>query len=155
MSFRPFPCPVTVHSAHDLTNQNLLTTMDPFTVLYLQKEKFKTKVHKDGGRMPQWEQSFLFNVDAKGDELFHCDVMNSGTISNDKIGRLSVDLTKLVATTGKTSYKVSVCESEWPLRTCHLHLLSQPCPFCVVFRCLAAFSCVTQITSRRLLDRSN
>jgi hypothetical protein len=33
------------------------------------KEKFKTKVHHNGGTAATWEQSFIFNLEGKEDYL--------------------------------------------------------------------------------------
>jgi hypothetical protein len=85
---------LTIHKGKDLKDTNLLSKQDPYVEVWVEKEKFKTKVHEKGGTAPVWEQSFIFNLNGKEDVLhLHC--WDKETISDDSIGRADIPLKQL------------------------------------------------------------
>lgn len=100
---------LTIHGAHRLTNKTLLSTMDPFVKIYTSNsdEKFKTRVHTDGGQTPVWNQTFVFNLQGVED-LFHINVFHETTFGgNDEIGRFDGPWEKLIYDNQKHTYELS------------------------------------------------
>jgi len=86
---------VTAVCGQDLTNVDV-GKQDPFLVLELGKEKYKTKTHKKGGTAPVWNQSFIFNLNNTDfNDVFHIQAWDEDTLSNDKIGRADVKISEV------------------------------------------------------------
>jgi hypothetical protein len=75
----------------------------PYVKLNCGQEKFQTKVHDQGGVNPEWNQSFLFNIDGK-DSHMHMVVMDKEILTDGIIGRLDIPLATLCAATGEVAY---------------------------------------------------
>eukprot|EP00456_Euglypha_rotunda_P053059 TRINITY_DN427_c0_g1_i15.p1 TRINITY_DN427_c0_g1~~TRINITY_DN427_c0_g1_i15.p1 ORF type:complete len:237 (+),score=67.95 TRINITY_DN427_c0_g1_i15:55-711(+) len=87
---------ITVHEGKDLTNKDV-GKQDPFCKIKLAEESHKTKTHKKGGKEPKWKESFLFNVkDYDLKEKVFFEVWDEDSLSNDKIGFVSVPIDSLI-----------------------------------------------------------
>jgi hypothetical protein len=87
---------ITVHKGKDLKDTSMLglSKIDPYVQLWCEGDKYKTKVHANGGRAPTWEQAFIINLDGKEDMLhLHC--YDKETFSDASIGRADILLTNL------------------------------------------------------------
>ncbi|KAK6915590.1 C2 domain [Dillenia turbinata] len=70
MEFRPLD--ITVVSAKDLKNVNLLSTMDVYAVVSVSGDPTtakQTRVDKDGGKNPKWNESMKFTIEESGLQL--------------------------------------------------------------------------------------
>lgn len=43
--------------------------MDPFVEIQYNNKKYRTAVHKSGGKFPQWNQFFEIEIDSLNDDL--------------------------------------------------------------------------------------
>jgi hypothetical protein len=90
---------LSIHEAKELVEVNLIGTMDPYCSCEMGKEKFKTKVHTDGGKTPKWEQDFIFNLDGyKEDYTLHLTLYASKFVSDTKLARCDINMDKLLET---------------------------------------------------------
>lgn len=97
---------ITIHRARSLFSVSFLE-MDPYCMIYLGKEHFKSHIAKHGGAKPVWEQQFLFNVDGvKGNEILRIKVKNKELITDDEIGEFSLALAKIIDHLGKKWLKI-------------------------------------------------
>ena len=64
---------------------------DPYVIIEIGGSKQKTKVHKEGGKKPKWDEVFTFHP--KGNKMV-VTVMDKDTFSDDKVGAGAVDLQK-------------------------------------------------------------
>ena len=60
--------------------------MDPYVKLKLNEEILKTKVHKDAGKTPKWDDTLTLKSTNPTDTL-EVMVMDEGVASDDDIGR--------------------------------------------------------------------
>jgi len=90
---------LTVHKGRNLKNTEMVGKQDPYVKLAIASEKFKTKVHTDGGLNPVWEQTFTFNIDEAA-EKFQMEVWDSEATMDDFIGLQVIPLTKLLSAQG-------------------------------------------------------
>jgi len=100
------PLAVTVHKAEGIHDVQFIGKMDPYVKIHIGSEEFKTKIAHDGGRNPNWEQAFMFNLDGKEDFL-HIMIKDHRVLSDDVIGRCDVPLTNLVSTTDAQWFQVT------------------------------------------------
>jgi len=91
---------VTVVEAKGLKDANLLSKMSPYVELKCGGETYKTRVAEKGGTAPKFGQSFIFNLDGK-DDTVHVSLFAKEMISDDRIGRLDLFLSKVVELAGK------------------------------------------------------
>jgi len=75
-----------------LKDCDLIGKMDPYCVLTVGAEKFKTKVMKKAGTNPIFNQNFIFNLDGKTDPVMHILCMDEDLVSDDCIGRVDIRL---------------------------------------------------------------
>jgi hypothetical protein len=63
-------------------------------------------VAEDGGREPVWNQTFLFNLEAKNEEqdMIHIEVENNNVTTDDHIGRADVKIGQLVQNLGTKKF---------------------------------------------------
>jgi len=101
---------VTVNEAKDLTDVLTLGTMDPFARVEIGQEKLSTKVHKSGGKKPQWNQSFVFNLEGKEDKA-HIFVFSKGMLSDTSIGRIDTILAELAKAVAPTWFQLVDCNN--------------------------------------------
>lgn len=60
-------------------------TMDPYCIVTVGSNNERTKVHPDGGKYPQWTDTFTFNVNGEEKVKFECKNRNH-VASDDMIG---------------------------------------------------------------------
>ena len=89
----------------NLKDMELIGKMDPYVTLKCGKEEFKTKVQKKAGTNPTFNQSFIFNLEGKEDAL-HINVLDEDLVSDDHIGRVDINLHKLVETDKQVAYQL-------------------------------------------------
>jgi hypothetical protein len=99
---------VTIHGCRDLYVHNFIGTPDPFAHLWLDDESYKTRVHKDGGSAPSWEQTFLFNPKgSKGSNHLKIEVINEGTLKNTVVARVDLNIFEALSKgSGKREYEL-------------------------------------------------
>lgn len=112
---------VTVVSAKDLHNVNIIHKMDPYVIVSLSNNhKQCTHVHKNGGTSPRWVKLLAFPVDeARADLLILVfEIMTKKTHGVDKeVGRVEVPIAELLEKQGDgkpkpMSYSVSLPSGE-------------------------------------------
>ncbi|KAK7410252.1 hypothetical protein VNO78_00884 [Psophocarpus tetragonolobus] len=88
---------VTVISAEDLPQVDLMGKADPFVVLMLRKteKKLKTRVVNESLN-PVWNQTFDFVVEDGLHEMLTLEVYDHDTFGKEKIGRVILTLTKVI-----------------------------------------------------------
>ncbi|KAK9726273.1 hypothetical protein RND81_05G203000 [Saponaria officinalis] len=92
---------LTVISAKDLKNVNLIGKMDVYVVVYLSdqpKSKQKTPVHQDGGTKPSWNYTMRFTVDEPSNpgKFVVFQLKHEQTFGADKdLGEVNVPLMEL------------------------------------------------------------
>jgi len=91
---------LTVHKASDIKSTAWIGKQDPFVRLSAGTESFDTKVCKGGDRAPAFNQSFLFNLDGKQEDVLHVMMYSSETLGSTPLSRVDVKLTELVAKSG-------------------------------------------------------
>jgi len=93
---------VHVISARDLRDRELLVKMDPYVLVKCGDEKFKSKVHKNGGTSPTWNQFMEFNL--KEDEAktpLRFEVWDYKHLAEDRqVGRADIPLDMLIKHAG-------------------------------------------------------
>ncbi|KAK3422255.1 hypothetical protein EUGRSUZ_G02880 [Eucalyptus grandis] len=108
---------VTVMSAKDLPNVNVIHKMDPYVIVSLSgNHKQRTHVHKNGGTSPRWVKLLTFPVDeARADLLILMfEIMTEKTYGGDKeVGKVEVPIAELLEKQGdgkpkQISYSVSL-----------------------------------------------
>ncbi|XP_021763107.1 protein SRC2-like isoform X1 [Chenopodium quinoa] len=95
---------ITLISAKDLKNVNLIGKMDPYVVVHLSddpKNKQKTPVHQDGGTNPAWNYTIRFTIDdavaAKPGKYVVFTLKHEHTFGADKdLGEVLVPLKELL-----------------------------------------------------------
>jgi len=58
--------------------------MDPYVVIKYRQEVLKTKEHTDGGKTPQWNETFEIDVKYVGDDV-RIEIVDSETIGKDEV----------------------------------------------------------------------
>lgn len=108
---------VTVMSAKDLHNVNVIHKMDPYVIVSLSNNhKQRTHVHKNGGTSPRWVKLLAFPVDEARTDLLILvfEIMTEKTHGDDKeVGRVEVPIAELLEKQGdgkpeSMSYSVSL-----------------------------------------------
>jgi len=83
---------VTIIGARNLKNKDgLFGSNDPYTIVKIHHQKFKTEVKKRAGKECQWNQTFRFGILEKYTEM-HLEVYDQDTVSDDMIGRTTIPL---------------------------------------------------------------
>jgi hypothetical protein len=80
---------VTVVQARNVVVKQLIGEMDPFAVVTIKGEKFKTPVAENGHRNPKWNFSFIANLDGDEDGI-HIKLNNKGNVTDDLIARCDI-----------------------------------------------------------------
>jgi len=73
--------------------------MDPYCIIEYGGHKYKTRVHKKGGKTPVWGDSFEIIVGSMSDEL-RFKIMDEDTFSDDTVGYGMVKMSSLCANGG-------------------------------------------------------
>mmetsp|Transcript_14112 Transcript_14112/g.30604 ORF Transcript_14112/g.30604 Transcript_14112/m.30604 type:complete len:300 (-) Transcript_14112:867-1766(-) len=92
MALAPGSLKVTVEYAKDLKDSDLFGKQDPYCVLKLGTQTFKTKVVKNGGTSPVFNETFVFNV--INDNSLIVEVYDSDMFKDDHLGTAVVDLAR-------------------------------------------------------------
>ena len=66
--------------------------MDPFTVLTLGDQKYKTKTAMNQGKTPKWNETFNFIYDSTKDYTLNVQSWDQDTGGNDILGSTDLDL---------------------------------------------------------------
>lgn len=86
---------VTVVEARVEKDQNTFGDMDPYVEIEHRMERFKTKVSKDGGKEPKFNETFEYNVKYIGDD-FTMRLMNKNSMLNDDLmGEATIKVSSL------------------------------------------------------------
>lgn len=80
----------------DIThNTEWFSSMDPFASIAYKMKEYDTKVHKKGGKHPEWNESLVIEVDSILDDLtIRC--FDKDFMVNDLIGEGSLKIYELV-----------------------------------------------------------
>jgi len=90
---------VNVHQCKDLKSVELIGKQDPYVVVTVGKESWKTKVHEAGGSNPVFNQAYIFNdVTAKLEVNFT--VFDKEVLADRAIARLDSTVEALCKNTG-------------------------------------------------------
>jgi len=92
---------ITVHQAKDLPSVEIFSKNDPYTILKLGGEEFRTRTHNNGGRTPQWREVLTFNYDGFADAL-HIHVNDKELTVDKSIGRADIPIGQLINSRGPT-----------------------------------------------------
>ena len=65
--------------------------MDPFAVIEYRQQKFKTKVKKNAGKTPRWDEQFTIDVKYIGDD-FYVKVFDEDVTCNEAIGAVMMKM---------------------------------------------------------------
>jgi len=95
-----------VVSGRNLKDMDLLTKMSVYVTLKCGKEEFKTQVQNKCGTAPNFNQSFIFNLEGKEDAL-HVNVYSKEMLSDGHIGRIDIPLHNLVKTDKQCDYNLN------------------------------------------------
>jgi Ca2+-dependent lipid-binding protein len=83
---------------------NTFTTMDPYVQIKVAKSIYKTKVAKDGGKNPRWNEEFELICNDPS-EILELKVMEESLIlSDDDIGHCQIKLSQLMHGNGVTEW---------------------------------------------------
>jgi hypothetical protein len=91
-----------IHYAEHLMDVQTFGKQDPYVVVKCAKEKHKTRVCENGGRNPNWEMSFCFNLDGR-DESLHFKVKDKEPTKDRMIGRADIPLRQILHPNGRKS----------------------------------------------------
>jgi len=99
---------VTVVEARVEKDLNTFGDMDPYVEIEHRMERFKTKVVKNGGKEPQFNEQFTYDVKYIGDD-FTMRLMNKNTIMQDELmGETIIKISSLCIPDFDDWYQVSV-----------------------------------------------
>ena len=70
--------------------------MDPYCVIALRGQKFKTKVMDGAGKTPKWNQVFDINVEDARDDLAIV-IWDEDVMSDDKVGECKIGIQEIIA----------------------------------------------------------
>jgi hypothetical protein len=107
---------VTLKGGKDLAEKDV-GKQDPYCKIHIgsdsKSEKYKSKVHKKGGKTPVWDQSFIFNLKGvKLAEVFHLTCWDEDLMSDDMIGRADVPLSHLVSKRGTKPFDIQLVDKD-------------------------------------------
>jgi hypothetical protein len=87
---------ITVLEGRDLHPEDPFGKMDPYCIVEIGSQKFKTKTHNRGGTKPKWGDQLVFSI-SNGDEKTKVKfrVWDSDLISDDKVGQADLSLPSL------------------------------------------------------------
>ncbi|GLC60148.1 hypothetical protein PLESTB_001579100 [Pleodorina starrii] len=83
---------VTVEYAKDLKDKDWFGKQDPYAVLRVGAQTFRTKTHEDGGKNPVWNETFHINI--VNDNTIDMTIYDSDVGKDDIIGTATVVLAK-------------------------------------------------------------
>lgn len=66
-------------------DMELIGEMDPYVVLKYQNQKFRTRVHGEGGKTPVWNQTFSIVIKGKTEDI-NIAVLDEDILYDDVIG---------------------------------------------------------------------
>jgi len=84
-----------VHRGTKLPNLDMIGKQDPYCILKCGSASQKTKVHKSGGSIPVWNETFTFDLFGAEDSL-DLEVWDEDFISDDEIGKVKIPLSFLL-----------------------------------------------------------
>jgi hypothetical protein len=107
---------VTLKCGKDLAEKDV-GKQDPYCKIHIgsdsRGEKYKSKVHKKGGKTPVWDQSFIFNLKGvKVAEVFHLTCWDEDMMSDDMIGRADVPLSHLLIKRGPKPFDIQLVDKD-------------------------------------------
>jgi len=86
---------VTIVEARLERDTETFGTQDPYITIEHRMQKFKSKVCSDGGKEPQFDETFLFEVKYIGDD-FTMKIMNKNMVMNDDtLGEATIKISGL------------------------------------------------------------
>jgi Ca2+-dependent lipid-binding protein len=83
---------VTCISAQLTHDTEMFSNMDPYVVVQCGSEKRKTRTHQEGGKRPQWNDSFSF-ANPKSQQLKFV-VWDEDNVTDDLVGEGVIDIDK-------------------------------------------------------------
>ena len=89
---------LTVVEAH-LTHNTDVNKMDPYVVIQVREQEFKTKVKQEAGKEPKWNESFNIDVKYIGDDMT-VKVMDDDIGKDDSIGVAKIKLSSFCVNGG-------------------------------------------------------
>ena len=82
-----------------LTHDTDVNAMDPYCIIKVREQEFKTTVKEEGGKEPKWNQSFNIDVKYIGDDLtIH--VMDDDIGKDDEVGHSKIKLSSFCVNGG-------------------------------------------------------
>lgn len=97
---KPGTLKLTAFRGENLKNRETFGKQDPYLVLKIGKQKQKTKTHFKGGKNPSWEETFVYELDGKYENL-ELGAWDEDTGADDEIGSAIIPLKDIVAGMGK------------------------------------------------------
>ncbi|KAG2432133.1 hypothetical protein HXX76_009059 [Chlamydomonas incerta] len=86
---------VTVEAARDLKDPEWVGRQDPYCVIRVGGQTFRTRTAVDGGRNPVWNETFRFNVPHPGDDVLEVVLKDDQLIEHDAtLGAARIPLAK-------------------------------------------------------------
>jgi Ca2+-dependent lipid-binding protein len=90
---------LTVHRGSDLHNVQLAGKMDPYFTIKVGNEQYRSRTHDGGHANPDWDQSFIINLDGtRYETILHLTVWDKNVLADSVIGRLDIPCAKLTGT---------------------------------------------------------
>ncbi|GIL89071.1 hypothetical protein Vretimale_16202 [Volvox reticuliferus] len=93
MSLAPGVLSVTVEFAKDIKNRAWIGRQDPYCILRVGNQTFRTRTAVDGGRNPVWDETFEFNVENEND--LEIDIMDDEVGRDEPLGSTSCTLAQV------------------------------------------------------------
>eukprot|EP00004_Rigifila_ramosa_P004017 TRINITY_DN143_c0_g1_i8.p1 TRINITY_DN143_c0_g1~~TRINITY_DN143_c0_g1_i8.p1 ORF type:complete len:295 (-),score=52.98 TRINITY_DN143_c0_g1_i8:298-1140(-) len=88
---------IQIVEGRNLRDKDLFGKMDPYVIVQLGNQKFRTKTHKNGGKSPSWNETFNFNV---ADNMVTMPIvltlMDDDIGADDFIGAISIPVNTLI-----------------------------------------------------------
>lgn len=108
---QPEKAVVTVHGARELYDTNILSRMDPYCIVTLGGQEYKTNVDTKGSKTPKWDQTFTFSY--VGETTMRFKVMDKDKFtSDDYVGLADVSLGPIIHGTRKYLTELQLSRKE-------------------------------------------
>jgi Ca2+-dependent lipid-binding protein len=88
-----------VHEAQLDFDVESVGTQDPYCEIKSHHQEFKTRIHENGGKNPQWQQIFTMLVKSIYDDI-ELTIKNDNVMGDVEIAKLTLKLTNLVVNGG-------------------------------------------------------
>ncbi len=73
----------------------MFSNMDPYVIVWCGSDKRKTRTHQEGGKRPQWNDSFTF-VNPKSQQVKFA-VWDEDNVTDDLVGEGILDISKYIS----------------------------------------------------------